>query len=101
MPAILKGFIDRVFASGFAYSYKKRGMQGHLQGKTAWIITPHNTSGFVTPFIQDYGKVLKRQILGMCGIKPCKVSSLPYLRATNAEKRKKMLYKIAEQAKGL
>lgn len=101
MPAILKGFIDRVFASGFAYSYKKRGMQGHLQGKTAWIITTHNTPGFVTPFIQDYGKVLKRQILAMCGIKPCKVSSLPYLRATNAEKRKKMLYKIAEQAKGL
>lgn len=44
MPAILKGFIDRVFASGFVYSYKKRGMQGHLQGKTAWIITTHNTN---------------------------------------------------------
>lgn len=98
MPAILKGFIDRVFVSGFAYSYKKMGMQGHLQGKSAWIITSHNTPGFLLPFVQDYGKILKRQILGMCGIKPCKITSLPYLRATNLEKRQKMLDKIAQQA---
>jgi len=28
MPAILKGFIDRVFAADFAYSYKKVGYCG-------------------------------------------------------------------------
>lgn len=37
MPAILKGFIDRVFAADFAYSYKKVGLQGHLQGNPAGL----------------------------------------------------------------
>lgn len=98
MPAILKGFIDRVFASGFAYSYKGMGMQGHLKGKTAWIISTHDTPGFVTAFLQDYGKVLKNQVLGMCGIKPCQLTSLAYLRGTSYEKRQKMLATIAQQA---
>lgn len=101
MPAILKGFIDRVFASGFAYSYKKMGMAGHLNGKTAWIITTHNTPGFLTPFVQDYGKVLKRQIFSMCGIKPCKLTSLAHLRGIDLKKRQKMLEKIATQASQL
>ena len=30
MPAILKGFIDRVFVADFAYSYKKINLQDHL-----------------------------------------------------------------------
>ena len=98
MPAILKGFIDRVFASGFAYSYKGMGMQGHLKGKTAWIISTHNTPAFFTAFLQDYGKVLKNQVLGMCGIKPCQRTSLAYLRGTSYEKRQKMLATIGQQA---
>ncbi|EHJ52937.1 NAD(P)H-dependent oxidoreductase [Streptococcus macacae] len=101
MPAILKGFIDRVFASGFAYSYKGKGMVGHLKGKTAWIISTHNTPSFFLPFVQDYGIVLKRQILGMCGIKPCKRTSLPYLRASSAKQRQKMLEKIAKRARDI
>lgn len=48
MPAILKGFIDRVFASGFAYSYKGMGMQGHLKGKLPGSLARIITPGFVT-----------------------------------------------------
>lgn len=96
MPAILKGFIDRVFASGFAYSYKGTGMEGHLKGKSAWIITTHNTPGLFVAFVQDYGRVLKRQILGMCGIKPAKITAIPYIRGTSDQKIKKQLDKIAQ-----
>ncbi|MDU7943960.1 MAG: NAD(P)H-dependent oxidoreductase, partial [Streptococcus salivarius] len=35
MPAILKGFIERVFVAGFAYENKPRGLDGKLTGK-AW-----------------------------------------------------------------
>ena len=99
MPAILKGFIDRVFAAGFAYSYKGMGMVGHLKGKTAWIISTHNTPRIFLPFVQDYGKVLKRQILRMCGIKTRRVSTFSYLRGSSPEKRQKLLEKVAQEAR--
>lgn len=42
VPAILKGYIDRVFSLGFAYRYTSKGPQGLLQGKKGLLIT---TSG--------------------------------------------------------
>lgn len=38
-PAILKGYIDRVFAIGFAYGYGPSGPVGTLKGKRAVIFT--------------------------------------------------------------
>ena len=98
MPAVLKGFIDRVFTAGFAYSYGKRGLIGHLQGKSAWIITTHNTPVFLTPFIQDYGKVLKNQVLKSCGIKPVTHTQLAGTENSSDEKRRRFLDKIANIA---
>lgn len=37
MPAILKGYFDRVFATGFAFRYSKAGPIGLLSGKKALI----------------------------------------------------------------
>lgn len=42
LPAILKGYIDRVFTYGFAYRYDHGVQQGLLKGKKAVII---NTQG--------------------------------------------------------
>lgn len=39
MPAILKGYIDRVFSYGFAYEVKETGTVGLLKGKRAFLIT--------------------------------------------------------------
>ena len=101
MPAMLKGFIDRVFTAGFAYSYGKRGLIGHLQGKSAWIITTHNTPVFLTPFIQDYGKVLKNQVLKSCGIKPVTHTQLAGTENSSDEKRRRFLDKIANIARSI
>ena len=99
MPAILKGFIDRVFAAGFAYSYKGITPVAHLKGKKAWIITTHDTPAiFAKLFVQDYGRILKKQVLGMCGIKPTKLTSIPYVRGTSDSKIKKQLDKISQLA---
>lgn len=101
MPAILKGFIDRVFAADFAYSYKKVGLQGHLQGRSAWIITSHNTPAFAMPFVQDYGKVLKKQILKYCGIAPVKLTELCGVERKTDQQRQGMLKKIGEMTRGI
>ena len=98
MPAILKGFIDRVFVADFAYSYKKIGLQGHLQGKSSWIIASHNTPAFALPFMQDYGKVLKNQILRFCGISPVKLTKLNGVERKTDQERQEMLQKIGQMA---
>ncbi len=44
MPAIMKGFIDRVFSYGFAYRYDQGIQKGLLNGKQAVIINTHGKS---------------------------------------------------------
>jgi len=44
MPAILKGYIDRVFSYGFAYKYVKGVQTGLLAGKWATLIHTQNKS---------------------------------------------------------
>lgn len=39
MPAILKGYIDRVLSYGFAYEFRPGGMHGLLQWKKSVIVT--------------------------------------------------------------
>jgi len=39
MPAIMKGYIDRVFSYGFAYDFQGNTMRGLLAGKKAVVIT--------------------------------------------------------------
>jgi NAD(P)H dehydrogenase (quinone) len=43
LPAILKGYVDRVFAYGFAYSYGEAGINKMLTGKKGVIINTHGT----------------------------------------------------------
>ena len=42
-PAILKGWIDRVFRQGVAYTFTKDGVQGFFQGRRAVVFTTSNT----------------------------------------------------------
>ncbi len=99
MPAMLKGFVDRVFVSGFAYKGKKIGMTPKLNGRTAWIVTSHDTPAIAVPFMPDYGSVLKRQVLAACGIKPCRITSLAPLKSSTPARRQKMLEKVARLAR--
>lgn len=55
-PAILRGFIDRVFVSGFAFRYEKKlGNMvpvGLIKGKKATIFTTSGGSGLIFKYIQ-------------------------------------------------
>ncbi|MDP5200297.1 NAD(P)H-dependent oxidoreductase [Flavobacterium sp. DG2-3] len=44
LPAIMKGYIDRVFSYGFAYRYDQGVQKGLLKGKQALIINTHGKS---------------------------------------------------------
>ncbi|MBO0454465.1 MULTISPECIES: NAD(P)H-dependent oxidoreductase [Enterococcus] len=102
MPAILKGYIDRVFVKGFAYEYKGVLPIALLPNKTATIVTTHDTPNmYAKIFQQDYNKVLKKQVLKMCGIKTTRSITLPFLRNTDERKRKDFLSKVANYAAAL
>ena len=49
-PAILKGWFDRVFTHGFAFTFDEKGVQGLLTGKRAMVIV---TAGGTR---EDFGK---------------------------------------------
>ncbi|MBO9151800.1 NAD(P)H-dependent oxidoreductase [Chitinophaga sp. GCM10012297] len=44
MPAIMKGYVDRVMTYGFAYRYDQGVQQGLLRGKAAYIFNTHGKS---------------------------------------------------------
>lgn len=52
-PAILKGWIDRVFAFGFAYAYGPQGVIGLLSGRQAMLV---DTTGSTEAHWRTSGK---------------------------------------------
>ncbi len=52
MPAILKGYVDRVFARGFAYQSQQGVVHGLLSGKRCVIVT---LSGAPLPVLEGTG----------------------------------------------
>jgi NAD(P)H dehydrogenase (quinone) len=70
-PAILKGWVDRVFRQGVTYAFGgPSGVIQHLAGKKAVVFTTSNTPRDVE--LQVYGDPLenlwKTCIFGLCGV---------------------------------
>ncbi|QQK08695.1 NAD(P)H-dependent oxidoreductase [Miniphocaeibacter halophilus] len=63
MPAISKGYIDRIFINEFAYSYRKI-FPIVIKNKSAFIITTYDTPMLYAKIAQqDYGIILKNKFL--------------------------------------
>jgi NAD(P)H dehydrogenase (quinone) len=60
MPAILKGYIDRVFARGFAYESQNGNVHGLLSGKRCVMIT---LSGAPLPLLVQSGEWKALEVL--------------------------------------
>lgn len=71
MPAILKGFFDRVFAARFAFKYKNKIPIPLLKNKKALVITTAGGPKFFYSFIKIAGplRIVEKNILNFCGIK--------------------------------
>lgn len=100
MPAILKGFIDRVFVSGFAYTNKGKMPKGLFGDKSAWVIyTIDSPLWFVKIFRRNVEwKVMKNAILKYCGIKRARRLIFAGVKNSSFDKRKKWLEFIYNQA---
>lgn len=100
LPAISKGFIDRLFLPGFAYQYRENSVWWDklLKGKTAHIITTIDQPGWY--YWLFYGRPsvnqLKKSTLEFCGVKPVKVTYFGIVKTATNEVRKKWLDKVED-----
>lgn len=95
MPAILKGYIDRVFAYGFAYQYTKEGMvEGLLSDKKALMITTHGTPNVyydASGMTKSLKQTTDEGIFGFCGAKTLDHLFFGGISTSDEATRKEML----------
>lgn len=98
LPAITKGFIDRLFLPGMAFQYKENSVWWDklLKGKTAHIITTLDQPGWYYRLFFGRPSVnqLKKSTLEFCGVKPVKVSYIGIIKTAHEAQRKKWLEKV-------
>jgi putative NADPH-quinone reductase len=98
LPAITKGFIDRVFLPGFAFQNRENSIfwDKLLKGKTAHIITTLDQPGWYYRFVYGRPSVnqLKKSTLEFCGVKPVKVTYIGIIKNSKEAARKKWLEKV-------
>lgn len=97
-PALMKGFIDRIFLPGITYQpiEGKPLPEKLLKGKSARLIITADTPKWYdflfmkSPTINQF----KKGTLQFCGINPVKVTYIAPIKNSNSDFRKKWLEKI-------
>ncbi|MDJ1433038.1 NAD(P)H-dependent oxidoreductase [Halostagnicola sp. A-GB9-2] len=107
MPARLKGFFDRVFTSGFAFSFydedEGAGHEALLSGKTAELIVTMDMPAWVYRWIyrQPGNNAVKRSTLGFAGIRTTRVTNLGSVEDSTLEQREAWLEEVTELGRSL
>ncbi|MDI9340718.1 MAG: NAD(P)H-dependent oxidoreductase [Sediminibacterium sp.] len=105
LPAIAKGFIDRVFLPGLAFKFEQGKVfwKKLLSGKSAHIITTLDQPGWF--YSLAFGKPsvnqLKRSTLQFCGVKPVRVSYIGSVKGADETKRKRWLEQVTQMGRHL
>jgi putative NADPH-quinone reductase len=103
MPALLKGFLDRVLAPGFAFAEDGSGFAPLLSGRTAELVTTMDTPGWVWRWI--YGapgdKAMVRATLGFCGIKVAHIERCGLIKESTPEQRRAWLARVEQRGAAL
>lgn len=98
LPAILKGFIDRVFLPGFAFQKRTDSVWWDklLKNKTARIISTLDQPAWYYRLVyrQPSVNAMKKLTLEFSGIKPVKVTTIGPLRLSKKSYRENWLRRI-------
>lgn len=95
MPAVLKGFIDRVFLPGYAFKYRKGSSLWDrlLAGRSAELLVTMDSPPWYFRWVTRMPghHQMKKAILEFCGIRPVKVHSFGPVRTASPERLKQWL----------
>jgi NAD(P)H dehydrogenase (quinone) len=104
MPAVMKGYLDRVLSYDFAYVYETAGARGLLTGKTGSVIC---TTGFSNEEYEQLGmhdalRLINGEVIfHFCGITPVKTVFFGNIAGASPEMRANWLSGIAQEFDGV
>lgn len=100
-PAMLKGWVDRVFRQGTIYQFSKDGVDSKIAGKTALVFTTSNTPRDIE--LDVYGDPLQNLwetcIFGLCGITNFTRKNFESIIMSSQEEREGWLAELRETVK--
>ncbi len=100
MPALLKGFIDRVFLPGFAFKYREGSSMWDklLAGRTAELLVTMDSPPWYFRWITRMPghQQMKRAILEFSGIRPVRVHSFGPVRSASPTRIAQWLEKAGQ-----
>lgn len=95
LPALLKGFIDRIFLPGFAFKYHEgsMGWDRLLTGKSAQLIVTMDSPPWYYRWVSRMPghHQMKKTILEFSGVKPVRIAAFGSVKASDKAKRSKWL----------
>lgn len=90
-PALLKGFLDRIFLSGWAFKYRDGGKfwDKLLTGRSARLIVTMDAPGFYDrlAYRASSRQAMSHAVLRFCGVKPVRVTTFASMKASTPAKR--------------
>lgn len=101
-PALMKGFIERIFLPGFAFQYQDKSPfpLKLLKGKTSEIIsTMDSPVWYYKWFLKDVGgRIIRKNVGAFCGIKNIRTTYLAVVKKSSVEQRERWIRKIESLA---
>ncbi|MDD5217574.1 MAG: NAD(P)H-dependent oxidoreductase [Candidatus Omnitrophica bacterium] len=104
LPAILKGYLDRVFSQGFAYIDSEKGPKGLLPGKKIFMMTPMGAPEKVYAdmgIFKSMNQVIDESLTGFCGMTAVGHKYFGQVSAVSQEARAEMLEEVKRLADSL
>src|SRR5690554_2304190 len=105
MPALLKGFLDRVLIPGFAFEEREHPFEWDklLKGKSAQLITTMDTPKWVYRWIyRAPGRhAMVRGTLGYCGVAPVRTLAFTPIKYATEARRRRWLDKARQKGASL
>jgi NAD(P)H dehydrogenase (quinone) len=99
MPALLKGFIDRLFLPGFTFQYRENSQLWDklLIGKTSELICTLDYPVWYYKWVlgESGVKAMRKMILDFCGIKNIRTTYIGPVKGSTPEFREKKIQLIA------
>lgn len=102
MPALLKGFLDRILLPGFAFREKESGpgYEGLLQGKSAQLLTTMDTPPWLVRWVlrRPGHRAFEVATLRFCGIAPVRSRMFGPVKNSSADQRQRWLNAASREA---
>jgi putative NADPH-quinone reductase len=95
MPALQKGFIDRVILPGFAFKYHEGKLLWDklLKGRSARLLVTMDTPPLWYRWVigRPGHNQMRHSVLGFCGVKPVRVTQFGVVKKSSPATREKWL----------